>query len=286
MDAIPKNETPSVWGDYSSRKISFGDDLGDSRLLPGEEFPFEGTIEWRSRYFKAAASVLQGPSYSEDNPPSLGEGGANLAWNLAYLMTAEPDRFARVLDSLREVVPLVKRIRARPVSIVKMEKKVISIDDRKQVFDQQSTVMGQELIFDMVSGEGLPASAVSEGTLVVLAFLTLLYGDESADLIMLDDVELGLHPPSAARSDAAIAQSAGEKTRSFKSLFRPTLPTSLMSSKQKTCGFSPPIGRAAQCPSALASTPTRSGNEGVIDGGVLERRGRKLDWWRRIGGRA
>jgi len=54
--------------------------------------------------------------------------------------------------------------------------------------------MGQELIFDMMSGNDLPASSVSEGTLVVLAVLTLVYGSDQADLIMLDDVELGLHP--------------------------------------------------------------------------------------------
>jgi predicted ATP-binding protein involved in virulence len=75
-----------------------------------------------------------------------------------------------------------------------VEKKKITIDEQTRSFDEVRSVMGQELIFDMISGDGLPASAVSEGTLVALAVLTLIYSEDKVDMIMLDDVELGLHP--------------------------------------------------------------------------------------------
>ncbi len=108
-------------------------------------------------------------------------------------MTAEPERFAQIMEALKQVVPIVKRIRSRPTKLTRLEKRSITINKQDRTFDEEREVMGQELIFDMKSGDGLPATAVSEGTLVVLAVLTLVYGS-NADLIMLDDVELGLHP--------------------------------------------------------------------------------------------
>lgn len=151
-------------------------------------------IRWKCRYFKTNGSILHTPSYSETPVPSLGADGSNLASTLAYLMTAEPKRFAAIIRALRIVVPIVKRVRARPALIARTEKKTITINRKEHGFDEEQQVMGQELLFDMASGTGLPASAVSEGTLVTLALLTLVYGADEADMIMLDDVELGLHP--------------------------------------------------------------------------------------------
>ncbi len=108
-------------------------------------------------------------------------------------MTEHPELFQNIVEALREVVPVVRRIRSRPVSIARAEKQTVTINKQERTFDEERSVPGQELIFDMKSGDGLPASAVSEGTLVVLAILTLVYGSD-ADLIMLDDVEFGLHP--------------------------------------------------------------------------------------------
>ena len=153
-----------------------------------------GPLSWRCRYFKTNGAVLQGPSYSEETSPTIKGDGSNLAWTLAYLMTAEPDRFATIVNALKEVVPVVRRIRARPAQITRVERKSITINKQERSYDEEQPVMGQELIFDMASGTGLPAKAVSEGTLVTLALLTLVYGGADADMIMLDDVELGLHP--------------------------------------------------------------------------------------------
>jgi predicted ATP-binding protein involved in virulence len=109
-------------------------------------------------------------------------------------MTAEPDRFAQIIKALQEVVPTVERIRAHPVAVTRTEQRTVTIEKQTHSFDQRSTVMGQELIFDMKSGAGLPASAISEGTLLALAVLTFVHGDDEADLIMIDDVDDGLHP--------------------------------------------------------------------------------------------
>jgi len=165
-----------------------------SSLLPGEIGVWDGPILFRIRYFKTSARSLQLPAIADDEEPIINDDGSNLAWSLAYLMTAEPDRFARIIEALREVVPIVNRVRSRPVKLTRLEKRTVTINKQERSYDEEREVMGQELIFDMMSGTGLPASAVSEGTLVVLAILTLVHGSDGVDLIMLDDVELGLHP--------------------------------------------------------------------------------------------
>jgi len=168
----------------------------DEQLKPGtiEQLDsFDFLPMWRCRYFKTSARSLQAPAFADQEAPTINDDGSNLAWALAYLMTAEPERFSNVLEALRKVVPVVRRIRSRPVKLTRLVKQTITVNKQERTFDEQREVMGQELIFDMKSGEGLPATLVSEGTLVVLSILTLIYGSD-ADLIMLDDVELGLHP--------------------------------------------------------------------------------------------
>lgn len=179
---------------FESRKRhgAYHDD--DSGLQPGNIVHRENRWVWRrSRYFKTSASLLNKPAFADPNSIGLDEGGSNLAWALASLMTEYPDKFAKIVAALREVVPVVKRIRSRPVSLTRREKQTVTINNQERTFEEERSVPGQELLFDMRSGDNLPARMVSEGTLVVLAVLTLLYG-QNADLIMLDDVELGLHP--------------------------------------------------------------------------------------------
>jgi predicted ATPase len=148
---------------------------------------------WRCRYFKATGSLLQQPAISDPGNSILSDDGSNLAWAVTNEITEEPDRFAQILDSLREIVPVVTRIRSRAVSLTRIQKQVITINKKERAFDEEREVAGQELVFDMKSGDSLSATLVSEGTLVVLAVLTLVHSSQ-ANLIMLDDVELGLHP--------------------------------------------------------------------------------------------
>src|SRR5262249_14259695 len=50
------------------------------------------------------------------------------------------------------------------------------------------------LLFDTVGGDSLPARQVSEGTLLVLGLLAALYAPDRAELVLLDDLDRGLHP--------------------------------------------------------------------------------------------
>lgn len=57
-----------------------------------------------------------------------------------------------------------------------------------------SNEIGYELIFDMQAGEGIPAYAVSEGTLLTLALISVLVGPSPPTLVLIDNLERGLHP--------------------------------------------------------------------------------------------
>lgn len=55
-------------------------------------------------------------------------------------------------------------------------------------------IAGYELLFDMKGAEGIPAIAVSEGTLLTLGLLTALSMQDTPQVILVDDLERGLHP--------------------------------------------------------------------------------------------
>ncbi len=144
-------------------------------------------------YFKAIAQSIALPSYTLDIPPTIGDDGSNAASVISYLKTFQEETHKLIEDNLKEIVPAVKRIRSHPVPKVIKEKRTISANGNTLAYDEDRQVVAQELILDTQSGSGLPASLVSDGTLVTLALLTLLHTTD-ASLFLLDDVEQSLHP--------------------------------------------------------------------------------------------
>jgi len=136
------------------------------------------------------APRLSKPSKPRDVPPKLYTNGNGLASVVSHLMTTEPDRFEVLLRRLREVIPEVERLRTRRVLLPKRDTSspnTVSNND-EEPFD--------ELLYDMKGGEGIPAHSVSEGTLVATGLLAALTGTGGREprLLMIDDLEQGLHP--------------------------------------------------------------------------------------------
>ncbi|HWQ33833.1 MAG TPA: AAA family ATPase [Blastocatellia bacterium] len=144
-------------------------------------------------YFKALAQSVSSPSYTLDIPPVIGADGSFAASVIGYLKNYQEEIHERIAADLRQIVPPVKRIRVHPVSKLIKEKRTISVNGNTIPCDEDRTVVAHELIFDTKSGDSLPASMISEGTLVTLALLTLLHTSD-AELFLLDDVEQALHP--------------------------------------------------------------------------------------------
>jgi ABC-type cobalamin/Fe3+-siderophores transport system ATPase subunit len=145
-------------------------------------------------YLKGEAENLAEPSYSEEIPPVVAASGVGLATTLAYLILTLPERHIAIETALKEIIPTVTRVRVRPTLVKQIEKKIFSVNGAQIPYDEERGVMGHELIFDTIGAKDLPASLISEGTLLVLGLLTLLHSSPSSQLFLLDDIEAGLHP--------------------------------------------------------------------------------------------
>jgi predicted ATPase len=98
--------------------------------------------------------------------------GTGLHSALANMALNDPDSWQQLQVDLRRIIPTIRRLRHTKATI------------------QQVT----SVLFDTVGGDSLPASQVSEGTLLVLGLLTALHAPDRPNLMLLDDLDRGLHP--------------------------------------------------------------------------------------------
>jgi len=99
------------------------------------------------------------------------------------------------MDRVRSVLPSVKRLRVRPARVQKAEYPLPDgVDFRNSSAPIIREVIGDELLFDLNSGDGVSARAVSEGTLLVTALLTAIMWTPEINCLLIDDLERGLHP--------------------------------------------------------------------------------------------
>ncbi len=148
----------------------------------------------RTVHLKLSPRRLAAPYYSEDIPPKVGNFGDGLAPALAYLLTYEPERFQDLMSLVRSVLPFVKAIRVRPAKVHRPSQKILSVDDKSVPIDTSLDVVGHEMLLDVDGARGVPSHAVSDGTLLTIGLLTILTGPSCPYLILLDDIEQGLHP--------------------------------------------------------------------------------------------
>lgn len=150
----------------------------------------------RTVFLKAVGRNVSAPSYTEEIPPRLNSDGTNLASLIAYLRTTEPERLKRLESHLKSVVPAVESVRTRPKMIPHRELRNLKIENTHVSYSEQRKLRADELLFDMIGAKGVPAHAVGEGTLIATGLLAALLGTEQKEprLLLIDDIEQGLHP--------------------------------------------------------------------------------------------
>jgi predicted ATPase len=126
-------------------------------------------------------------SYSPLKQPILESDGSGLATVCANIQQEQPDVFDRIQESLRLVIPTVQRFRIRRTEATR--ENLVNSDPKPDW-----TGIAEELIFDFVDADSVPAKYVSEGTLLALCVLTAAARFEGEALLLLDDLERGLHP--------------------------------------------------------------------------------------------
>jgi predicted ATPase len=141
--------------------------------------------------FRFDPRQVAAPSYSDKETPSVDYDGANTASVLAAIKLSDDERFEAIVSGLRKLVPAVKRVRIRPARVLR---RLGMQDTAGDHIVKSHVVMGHQIVFDFEGAADVPAPAVSEGTLVSLALLTVLHSENRPDLVLIDDIEQALHP--------------------------------------------------------------------------------------------
>jgi predicted ATPase len=132
-------------------------------------------------------------SVPEDEHPQMAPNGDGLASVLAWMKGAAEDELAEVTADLRKVVSGAKRIRTlrERVSSRRMEK--LDIDGQPVWRPVDETQIGDRFELEFDDGSEIPSDLLSEGTVLALGLLTKLREPSRPKLMLLDDIDRGLH---------------------------------------------------------------------------------------------
>jgi energy-coupling factor transporter ATP-binding protein EcfA2 len=132
---------------------------------------------------------LAAPSYSRDRKPRLRRNGEGLPSVLAHMAINQPDTFQELEHKLRSIVPSVKRVRGSRAPVILPER-----EDTTWGATQFNQYWGDVIVFDFENAPNVPAHMASDGTLLALAILSAVMASDRPNLVLLDNLENGLHP--------------------------------------------------------------------------------------------
>lgn len=145
-------------------------------------------------HLKLVATNLAKAAYSDAITPRVEFDGSGLAPTLDYLRDEAPDKFQSLQEMLQRIVPGVQKVGVRRAKVTVNRQRLIEVDGKSISYEESQEMAGQEVVLDMNTGERIPAHAISEGTMLALGLLTVLMNPNQPNLVLLDDVEQGLHP--------------------------------------------------------------------------------------------
>ena len=91
------------------------------------------------------------------------------------------------------------------------EERSLNIEGSYVSVPERRTERFDELVFDVVGAQRLPASVMSEGTLITTALITLLESPSCPRVLLLDDLEQGLHPKAQRELVQQLKKIMGER---------------------------------------------------------------------------
>jgi hypothetical protein len=190
-----KQENNDYWHPTASWKIDEKENFleGWSNSLSDSPDAIRKSLR-HTVYLKLIASNLAKAAYSEEITPRVEFDGSLLAPTLDFLRDEAPDKFQLIEEKLSRIVPNVRKVGIKRAKVPVIRKRLIEVDGKSISYEETQEMTGQEVILDMNTGERIPAHAISEGTMLTLGLLTVLMNPNQPNLVLLDDVEQGLHP--------------------------------------------------------------------------------------------
>ena len=186
---------PLIYSSTEKEKVDmiFENSKKHIQLLSDRQYIIPETLKY-SVYLKLIVSDFNQASYSDEVTPKVKEDGSGLAPTLDFIRNEAPKKFQELKEMLRRIVPGVKDISIRRAKVKINRQRSIEVNGQFIPYEEHQSVTGQEIIFDMNTGDRIPAHAISEGTMLALGLLTVLMHPNQPNLVLLDDIEQGLHP--------------------------------------------------------------------------------------------
>lgn len=182
------------------------------RLKAGEVRNEDGSTGSRpvAKWLSLNPEELSAASRPTSVRPEISASGRGLASVLAYMKLAETERFQRIVERVRAVVPILRDIGFSRVEVKETIPRLLRVEDRVVEIPETVTSIQDALTFDFADADRVPASLVSEGTLLALGLLTALETLERepriekgngvdtlrapAEVVLVDDIDRALHP--------------------------------------------------------------------------------------------
>ncbi|MEQ1567975.1 MAG: AAA family ATPase [Myxococcota bacterium] len=141
------------------------------------------SLSWspRSALLQLDFKRLVAPSTPETASPRLGPEGDGLASVMSFLAGAHPDRKSAIEADVAAIVPWFRRARVVPHRMT------------RSIGEFQLEEWGHRFLVETTDGAQVHAELVSEGTVLVLGLMTLLHEPDPPQLLLLDDIDRGLH---------------------------------------------------------------------------------------------
>lgn len=161
-------------GPNDTGKSSFLDWINQN--VPTHDFSIQGTrpATWRLFRLPALGPKMSSPGASESlegTAPPLATAGDNIPAILDALYRRDPQRYERIVNALRTLVPGLKRVE---IYTPKAADRAILV-----ALDDDQRITGEEL---------------SAGVKLLFFFTTLIHHPEPPELIMIEEPENGVHP--------------------------------------------------------------------------------------------
>lgn len=165
------------------------------RILPsGQDLSNVLESVGRLVFLHLNASVLAMPSYVEHDPPRMESDGEGLASVLAFMALNDPTGFAELVATARTFIPRLQRIRFRKATVHKTETELVRFGSETVKRRTRRPYQGELILFDFDHAANVSARTASEGTMLMLGLLTVLLGPTRPRILLMDDIEHGLHP--------------------------------------------------------------------------------------------
>jgi len=146
------------------------------------------------RLLRLNAEVMAKPSYSQEDPPRVKYTGEGLASVLAYMALNDPQGFKDFVAVARTLVPRLCRIRFRKAKVYRTERELVRFGQDTVNRSLRRPFQGELILLDFEHAENVSARNASEGTILILGLLAVLLGPTRPRILLLDNIDHGLHP--------------------------------------------------------------------------------------------